>query len=117
MLLILDNCEHLIASCARLAECLIRECPKLRILATSRQPLGVDGESVVRVPSLAVPTVDRNRSLLAPMEGGPSEESYAAVQLFLRRAGSACTGFSARVDEVPIVVDICRRLDGLPLAI
>jgi predicted ATPase/DNA-binding CsgD family transcriptional regulator len=103
-LLVLDNCEHLIDACARLADDLLRSCVQLRILATSREPLGVAGEVLWRVPPLALPE---------PASTDPSD----AVQLFVERAGATAPGFELTDDNRGAVVEICRRLDGLPLAI
>ena len=93
LLLVIDDCEHLIAACAELARTLLTRCPKLRILATSREPLGVAGEHVWPVPPIA-----------------PNE----AVQLFAERAAAGDPSFAL---NEPVVAEICRRLDGIPLAI
>ena len=110
LLLILDNCEHLIDACARFAEVLLRRCClDLRILATSREPLGIAGEVVWRVPPLATPppaTAD-----LAQLS------NYDAVHLFVERAGAASPAFALTGENAATVVEICRRLDGMPLAI
>jgi predicted ATPase/DNA-binding SARP family transcriptional activator len=108
LLLLLDNCEHVLAPCAELAAGLLSACPGLRILATSREPLGVSGETIYRVASLAVPPPDASPSALA---------DYEAVALFRARALAA-----ARVDRftptaTAVIARICRRLDGIPLAI
>jgi non-specific serine/threonine protein kinase len=107
LLLVLDNCEHLVGACVELVDRLVQDCSKLRILATSRQPLGVPGETVWRVPSLPVP---------APEETVPIER-YAAVQLFVERALAARPGFGLSRHNAPAVAEICRRVDGIPLAI
>ncbi len=110
ILLVLDNCEHLIGGCARLAETLLRACPSLRILATSREPLRIPGEVTWRVPSLAVPGVQ-------PL---PSPESLAQVEsvaLFLDRARARQPAFALSAQTAPAVAAICRQLAGLPLAI
>jgi predicted ATPase len=108
--LVLDNCEHLVDGCARLAEALLRECPGLRVLATSRQVLGVPGETSWRVPSLAVP---------APGEAGDAASvgGYAAVRLFVERACLVEPAFRLTDENAPAMAEICRRLDGIPLAI
>lgn len=108
-LLILDNCEHLLAPCGELADALLRACPDLRVIATSREPLGVTGETTYRVPSLAVP----------PARGDPSApaDRYEAVELFVERARAARPGFALSPQTAPVVAEICRRLDGIPLAI
>jgi predicted ATPase/DNA-binding SARP family transcriptional activator len=95
-LLVLDNCEHLIDACAQLADTLLAHSPRLRIVATSREPLGITGESLFVVP---------------PLEQDP------AVRLFADRAAAVSLGFSLDEEGLPLVVDIVRRLDGLPLAI
>jgi predicted ATPase/DNA-binding SARP family transcriptional activator len=106
LLLVLDNCEHLLGACADLAAALLGSCPGLRVLATSREPLGVPGEAVYLVPPLAVPPETSNAQALA---------AAPAVRLFLARATSART--DAGVAPVAVVARICRELDGLPLAI
>jgi predicted ATPase/DNA-binding SARP family transcriptional activator len=108
LLLLLDNCEHLITPCAELAAGLLSACPGLRILTTSRESLSVPGETIYRVASLAVPPPDATPSALA---------DYEAVALFLARARAA-----ARIDgftptAMAVIAQICRRLDGIPLAI
>lgn len=105
-LLVLDNCEHLLLACARLADALLRGCPGLRILTTSRQALGVAGEKVWPVPPLALPDSD-----------GASAAESGAVQLFVQRAQDVLSGFSLTPANLAAVVHVCRRLDGLPLAI
>jgi predicted ATPase/class 3 adenylate cyclase/Tfp pilus assembly protein PilF len=108
MLLILDTCEHLLDSCASLALALLQACPQVRILATTRESLAIPGEVIVRVPSLSVPDPR------APIE---SLLSCEAVQLFADRAQLAHPGFAVDEGKVEAVVQICRRLDGIPLAI
>ncbi|UZG60361.1 protein kinase domain-containing protein [Rhodococcus opacus] len=110
LLLVLDNCEQVVDAAAGLAETLLRACPGLRILATSREPLGIDGEAVLRVPPLTVPDPDRQSSL----QGLPS---YDAVTLFVDRAATAVPGFTLTEDNETAVARICHRLDGLPLPI
>jgi predicted ATPase len=109
LLLVLDNCEHVIEACAQLAEHLLRQCPNLRILATSREVLGVDGEFVEQVPSLSVPAADA-----APRDTLWQSE---AVRLFVERAADALPGFELTEANAPAVTQICRRLDGVALAI
>lgn len=108
-LLVLDNCEHILDSCAALTDRLLRAAPRLCVLATSRQPLGVYGESVLSVPALAVPEPHR---ALRPAAVG----HYAAVRLFQRRAEEA-SDFALGPENLETVVRLCRRLDGIPLAI
>jgi predicted ATPase/DNA-binding CsgD family transcriptional regulator len=107
--LILDNCEHVLDAAAGLADTLVAGCPDLRVLATSRQPLGVEGEITWRVPSLAVP--DDKPASMAGLS------TCEAVQLFAERAGRARPGFALTERNAQAVADICRRLDGIPLAI
>ena len=108
LLLVLDNCEHLVEACARLAEALLRTCPELRLLATSREPLGVPGEQVFRIGSLAVPATSDSPDEIARAE---------AVILFGDRASAALGSFELTPETAPVVAHVCRRLDGLPLAI
>jgi non-specific serine/threonine protein kinase len=109
LLLILDNCEHLLDTCAHLADALLRGCPKVQVLATSREALGIAGEVCWRVPSLAVPS--EGNAMLDVL--GPSE----CVRLFVERARAALPGFTLTSQNAPTVGQICRRLDGIPLAI
>ncbi len=110
LLLILDNCEHLVAACAHLADVLLRACPKLHVLATSREALGVPGETSWPIPSLSLPD---------PRQALRTEQlsQYEAVRLFAERARAALPTFSLNDRNVQPVVQICRRLDGIPLAI
>ncbi|MFC9551328.1 protein kinase [Rhodococcus sp. NPDC056960] len=110
LLLVLDNCEHLVDAVAELTDTLLRVCPALRILATSREPLGIGGETVLRVPPLAVPDPGRQPSV----RGLPK---YDAVTLFADRAAAAVPGFALTEDNAAAVAGICHRLDGLPLPI
>jgi predicted ATPase len=110
LLLIIDNCEHVIAEAARVAEALIRNCPRVSILASSRERLAIQGESVIRVPSL--PTPQESVALTAA-----SGREYAAVRLFAERASALGLGFSISDENAAAVGSICRRLDGIPLAI
>ena len=109
LLLILDNCEHLIDNCAQLADALLRNASQLRILATSREGLGVQGETVWSVPSLAVPQHPQSLQLEEVL-------GFDAVQLFVDRAGAVAPFLLARANA-NTVAEICRRLDGIPLAI
>jgi non-specific serine/threonine protein kinase len=110
LLLVLDNCEHLVGACAELAEALLRTCPHLRILATSRETLEVPGEATYRVPSLAVPD-------LAHLPDLQQLAAYEAVALFLQRAQSRQPGFTLQAQNARAVASVCVRLDGMPLAI
>jgi predicted ATPase/class 3 adenylate cyclase len=108
LLVMLDNCEHVIDTCAKLADALLRNCPNIRLLATSREPLGIDGERVHRVPSMVTPAEDDDVDAIRSAE---------AVRLFSGRAEQH--GVSLAWDEATARVTgrICRRLDGIPLAI
>ena len=108
-LLVLDNCEHLIDAAAKFCDQVIRHCPRVRFLTTSREPLGIDGERVYRVPSLSLPPADVD----AVGELADSD----AVQLFAERARMQLPSFAVDDAAVPLVVTICRRLDGIPLAL
>lgn len=110
LLLVLDNCEHLVAACAGLADLLLRGCPRLQILATSREPLDIAGEVVWRVPPLSIPEQSRD---VSPQEAA----QHDAVQLFVERAEAARPDFGLDERNAPSVVEVCRRLDGIPLAI
>ncbi|MFC4564798.1 BTAD domain-containing putative transcriptional regulator [Nocardiopsis mangrovi] len=108
LLVILDNCEHLIADAAAVADRLLAACPGLRILTTSREPLGVAGERLQAVPSLALPP-----------EGTPADRAldYASVRLFAERVSAVVPGFTVDPANAEHVVRICRELDGMPLAL
>jgi predicted ATPase/DNA-binding NarL/FixJ family response regulator len=110
LLLILDNCEHLIEACAQFADAGLHTCPHLKILATSREVLGIAGETAHRVPSLAVPDPQH----LPPIE---SLSQYDAVRLFIDRAISIQSTFTVNNHNAPAVAQICHRLDGIPLAL
>jgi predicted ATPase/class 3 adenylate cyclase len=109
-LLLLDNCEHLVAACAEVAETLLRACPRLRILATSRELLGCAGEVAWRVPSLSLPDPEQ-------IPTAEDLTSYEAPRLFIDRAAAALPSFVATDRNAPAIAEICRRLDGIPLAI
>jgi predicted ATPase/DNA-binding SARP family transcriptional activator len=106
--IVMDNCEHLVDAVARLADDLLGQCPRLRVLATSREPLGVFGETLSPVPPLEIPE-----------PGVSTTEAMAnpAVRLLAERAAAVRPGFVVTAGNVGTVVEICRRLDGLPLAI
>jgi predicted ATPase/DNA-binding SARP family transcriptional activator len=108
VLIVLDNCEHLVDTCARLAEEVLGGCPGVRILATSREPLSIAGEVLSPVGPLPVPqsTVDIGTA-----------GNYAALRLFGDRAAAVRPGFTLTAENVAVVAQVCRRLDGLPLAI
>jgi predicted ATPase/class 3 adenylate cyclase len=109
VLVVLDNCEHLIGACAEVANAILLRCPRVHLMATSREPLGIGGETIYRVPSLSLPKSDDGDAF--------ATEESDAVALFVDRAraqGAECT-----LDEKtsPLVASICRRLDGMPLAL
>jgi predicted ATPase/class 3 adenylate cyclase len=109
-LLLFDNCEHLIDACARVSESLLQACPKLRILASSREALGIPGEAAYRVPSLTTP----DPAGLPPLD---ELERVDSIRLFIDRAATAKPGFQLTIDNAPFVAQICARLDGIPLAL
>ena len=110
ILLLLDNCEHLIDACAELSTALLQACPNLRILASSREALGISGEFIYRVPSLHT---------LNPAEVPPLDQlaKVDSIRLFLERAATAKPGYALTQDNASFLVQICERLDGIPLAI
>jgi predicted ATPase/DNA-binding CsgD family transcriptional regulator len=110
LLIVLDNCEHLIRGCAQAAECLLRGCPNVTILATSREPLGVPGEVTWQVPSLSFPPP-------GPVRPATELRSFDAIRLFIDRAGHARPGFELTDANAAAVTGICAQLDGIPLAI
>jgi predicted ATPase/tRNA A-37 threonylcarbamoyl transferase component Bud32 len=109
-LLVLDNCEHLVDACARLVDGLLRACPELRVVATSREPLRVDGEALWSVPSLSVPDAQ---------QPPPAERltEYEATALLLDRAVLANPTFTATERNRGAILELCRQLDAIPLAI
>ena len=109
-LLLFDNCEHLIDACARLADALLRDCPEVKILSTSREGLGLTGEVTFRVPPLSLPA----SGPLPPLE---RLTEYEAIRLFVERAGAVTPDFTLTDTTAPAVVQICQRLDGIPLAL
>ncbi|MDF5759376.1 BTAD domain-containing putative transcriptional regulator, partial [Spongiactinospora sp. TRM90649] len=109
-LLVLDNCEHVVEEVAELAELLLKTAPGLRILATSREPLAVPGEVAWNVPPLSAPA--------AGTPGDPAElRGFGAVRLFTARASAAAKDFALDAATAPAVATLCRRLDGIPLAL
>ena len=110
LLLILDNCEHLLTACAELTQMLLDACPHLRVLATSREPLNLSGETVWLVPSLALPDPQHPAQIeqLARSE---------AIQLFVARASAVLPDFTLNEANASTVEQICQQLDGIPLAI
>ena len=109
LMLVLDNCEHVVEAAARMAEALLRANPAARVIATSREPLRVEGEWIFPVPPLAVPAEDS--------PDGEDSLRYGAVQLFVERACAAAPHFSSDSRGAAGIGGICRRLDGIPLAI
>src|SRR5262245_31766059 len=115
LLLVLDNCEHLLDACARLADALLRACPHVRLLATGREALGLAGEQAWPVPPLPVPA--------PPGDAAPAPRAVArlarnaAVRLFVERAAAVRPAFALTGGNAGAVAEVCRRLDGLPLAI
>jgi predicted ATPase/DNA-binding SARP family transcriptional activator len=107
-LLVLDNCEHLVSAAATLADRVLRTCARVRIVATSREPLGIDGENLWPVQPLALPPPDADAD---------TARRYAAVRLLADRAGAVCPGFAVTAANVTALVRVCRALDGMPLAI
>jgi predicted ATPase/DNA-binding CsgD family transcriptional regulator len=108
LLVVLDNCEHLVEACAKLADALLRWCPNLALLATSREPLGIEGERVYRVPSMAVPADDADAAAVRASE---------AVRLLADRAAAQGVTLAWDEDGARVAAGICRRLDGIPLAL
>jgi predicted ATPase/class 3 adenylate cyclase len=115
VLLVMDNCEHLVETCAQLTDHFLHACPNLKIITSSREALGIQGETVYRVPSLSLP-----QDLTEPRDAGILPQDlmpYEATRLFTERAGRANPGFALTRDNAPHVLQICQRLDGIPLAI
>ncbi|MDQ6877555.1 MAG: NB-ARC domain-containing protein, partial [Candidatus Dormibacteraeota bacterium] len=110
LLLVMDNCEHLLDACAILASTLLKSCPELRILATSRQALGVTGEVRMPVPPMSLPAAGEDASL----EGLINSE---AVRLLSERAAAVVPDFVVNAENAGPVLELCRRLDGIPLAL
>ncbi|MGE5377369.1 MAG: adenylate/guanylate cyclase domain-containing protein [Bacteroidota bacterium] len=110
ILLLLDNCEHLIEACAQISETLLQSCSNLRILASSREALGINGEYTYRVPSLHAPAAGK----VPPLEQLAKVDS---IRLFLERAVTAKPAFALTQENASSLIQICSRLDGIPLAI
>lgn len=110
LLLVLDNCEHLITACAQLSDALLRACPGVRILATSREALGIDGEVTRRVPSLSLPPP----GAVPPVD---QLSDFAAVRLFVERANAVRPDFVVTEHNAAAIAGVCQRLDGIPLAL
>ncbi len=110
LLLVLDNCEHVVAAAAELADSLLRGASSVRIVATSREALGISGEALFPVPSLALPEQDRS----LPLE---QLTAFEAIRLFADRASAVLPSFELTASSAAAVAQICRRLDGIPLAL
>src|SRR5712691_8327788 len=110
LLLLLDNCEHLVSACAALVSTLLRSCPQLHIIATSRESLRLDGEAVWLVPPLALPNLQRLPDL-------GTLAHYDAIRLFIDRATHAQPTFTLTQQNAFSVTALCHRLDGIPLAL
>jgi predicted ATPase/DNA-binding CsgD family transcriptional regulator len=110
LLLVLDNCEHLLDGCATLTSALVRSCPGLHVLATSRQALGVGGEVRMAVPPLSLPDAGDEVSVAQALNS-------EAVRLLAERAAAVVPGFAVRAGNAAAVLELCRRLDGIPLAL
>jgi len=110
LLIVLDNCEHLVQACAELAARLLRAGSRLKILASSREPLRITGECTYAVPSLAVPAADRKITVPALM-------TFESAHLFVERAAAARSTFRLTSENAAAVAEICRNLDGIPLAL
>ena len=108
LLVVLDNCEHVLDEAADLVEAIERSCPRTRVLATSREGLGIDGERILAVPSLAAPRVDASADEVAVSDAG---------RLFAERARALKADFEITKENAAAVTQVCRRLDGMPLAI
>ena len=110
ILLIFDNCEHLLERCAVITETLLSYCPKLKIISTSREPFNIQGEIIYKIPPLSMPDKIRNKSFEDLSE-------YESVKLFLERANSVNANFQLTHDNIYDVAELCKKLDGIPLAI
>jgi predicted ATPase/DNA-binding CsgD family transcriptional regulator len=110
LLLILDNCEHLIDACAEIADTILRACPRVCLLASSREALGIEGEVPFLVPSMSFPELGKQLAI-------ESLESYEAIQLFQARARLVLPGFTITTANASSLAQLCHRLDGIPLAL
>ena len=110
LLLVLDNCEHLLSATAELAQALLQTCPNLKILATSREALSIPGEATWRVPSLSLPDLSQLPDLEHLIQ-------YEAIRLFVERAALSQPGFQITSSNAAVLAQLANRLDGIPLAI
>ena len=110
MLIVLDNCEHVLTACARLVDALLKHCPHVQTLASSREALGIAGEQTYRIPSLSLPDVRQAQTVA-------SVSQYEAVQLFIDRAQSVQSTFAVTDTNATALAQLCARLDGIPLAL
>jgi predicted ATPase len=108
LLLVLDNCEHVVVACAALSDALLRACPGVRVVVTSREPLGLVGEATWRVPSLGLPPPQAGDTVIVRSE---------AVRLFVERARLVQPGFEVTTTNAAALAQLCRDLDGIPLAL
>ncbi|HLF28682.1 MAG TPA: tetratricopeptide repeat protein [Anaerolineae bacterium] len=115
LLLVLDNCEHLLQPCAELIQRLLQACPDLSVLATSREAIGITGESAWMVPSLSAPDPQQLSTHTADLV--PALLQYEAIRLFVERASAVQPTFALTTQNALTVAQICHRLDGIPLAI
>lgn len=116
-LLLVDNCEHLIVPCAVILEELLQACPDLKVLATSSEMLGISGEIVWTVPPLSMPGIQPWKNPASAQDALQAYQQSEAVRLFLARAASAESEFTMTIENGRWIAEICRRLDGMPLAI
>ena len=110
LLLLLDNCEHVLDACAHLASVLLKNCPQVRLLASSREAMGIAGEQTYRIPSLSLPDTRQKHT-------AESVSQFEAVRLFIERALSVHSQFEITNANAPALAQLCARLDGIPLAI
>jgi predicted ATPase len=117
ILLVLDNCEHLITACAEFAEAILQKCPHLKILATSREVLGIIGEVSGAVPPLLMPDQQPWKNPASGQQAVQYYEDFESVKLFVARAKTVYPAFRLTAENGAWVAEVCRRLDGMPLAI
>jgi predicted ATPase len=117
LLLLLDNCEHLLAACAQLADMLLHCCAELQILISSREGLGIAGEQTFHVPSLSVPTVRKGTSVEHQQPTAEQLSESEAVRLFIDRAQAVVPSFALTNHNATALAQVCYRLDGIPLAL